>query len=290
VKIVNFRKDASVATGVVTDSGVIDLENSAAELGLDLPQQYDDILRAGPDQIARMQRRLADVPPTAPYLLDESSLAVEPAVLAPQKIICVGLNYSDHVAETGLKTPVEPILFSKFANALAASGQNVSTRGFAKIDYEAELGLVIGKQARDVSPDEALDYVFGYTNANDFSERDLQFRSGQWLIGKTPDGFLPIGPYLVTADEIDDPQKLRIRGWMNGELRQDSNTCNMIFTVAEIVSYASRYMTLLPGDVIVTGTPPGVILGTEEKIWMQDGDCYEVEVEGLGRLSNSLVT
>ena len=148
---------------------------------------------------------------------------------------------------------------------------------------------MIGGRARNVSVGDALDYVFGYCNMNDLSERRLQMLSGQWLLGKTLDKFLPLGPYVVTADEIPDPQNLTVRGWMNGELRQDSNTADMIFTVADVIAYASRVMTLEPGDVISTGTPEGVIMGMDPKIWMKPGDEYIVEVEGLGKLVNRMV-
>ena len=134
-----------------------------------------------------------------------------------------------------------------------------------------------------------MNFVFGYCNMNDLSERDLQMRSGQWLLGKTLDKFLPLGPYVVTADEIPDPQNLTIKGWLNGELRQDSNTADMIFSIAEVIAYASQIMTLEPGDVISTGTPEGVIMGMDPKVWLKPGDEYVVEVEGLGKLANRMV-
>ena len=147
---------------------------------------------------------------------------------------------------------------------------------------------MIGKKAFDVPVEQALDYVLGYCNGNDLSERDLQFLSGQWLLGKTLDKFLPIGPYLVTTDEIPDPQKMAIKGWYNGELRQNSGTADMIFSAAEIIAYASRYMTLYPGDIISTGTPEGVIFGMAEKNYMRSGDEYTIEITDLGRLTNKL--
>ena len=159
----------------------------------------------------------------------------------------------------------------------------------SEYDYEVELTAVIGKRTRDVSETEALDHVVGYCCSNDVSARDLQMRTGQWLLGKTLDKFLPIGPWLVTADEVPDPQALGLRCWLNDDLRQDSNTADMIFSVAEIVSYASRYMTLEAGDVISTGTPEGVILGRQPRVWMKAGDVVAVEVDGLGRLTNRLV-
>ena len=224
------------------------------------------------------------------FYVSEDDLAYAPAVPNPGKILCVGLNYRKHAAETGMAEPEYPVLFSKFNNALAAPNEDIPQQAdWTTVDYEAELGVVMGATARNVSVDEALDFVFGYCNMNDLSERNLQMRSGQWLLGKTLDKFLPVGPYVVTADEVPDPQALSIKGWLNGELRQDSNTADMIFSVAEVIAYASQIMTLSPGDIISTGTPEGVIMGMEPKAWMQPGDEYVVEVEGLGKLANRMV-
>lgn len=212
-----------------------------------------------------------------------------PAAPAPGKIICVGLNYRHHAIEAGMDIPAEPILFSKFSNSIAASGDEIDITGLVQIDYEAELGVVIGKQGKTISTEQALDHVLGYCNANDLSERALQFKSGQWLLGKTLDGFLPTGPLLRTPEPGFDPQNLEIRGWLNGELRQHSNTSDMIFSIPQLISYISTYMTLEPGDLIITGTPAGVILGTQDKRWMKTGDEYTVEISGLGKLSNRLI-
>ena len=163
------------------------------------------------------------------------------------------------------------------------------TDAATQYDYEVELAVVMGETTKNVSAADALNTVFGYATANDLSARDLQNRTSQWLLGKTMDKFMPIGPYLVTADEVRDPQKLAIRTWLNGELRQNSNTDDMIFPVAELIAYISRHFTLEPGDVIITGTPEGVILGMAEKRWMVPGDVVEVEVDGLGKLRNRMV-
>ena len=221
----------------------------------------------------------------------ESELQLAPSVYRPGKIIAVGLNSRRHAQETGSPIPQTPILFSKFNNTLAAACDPVKLPSVAsQYDYEVELGVVIGRQAHYVEKERALEYVLGYCTANDLSARDLQFRTSQWLLGKTLDRFCPVGPYLVTRDEVPDPQKLGLRSWLNGELRQNSNTGDMIFSVAEIVSYASRYMTLEPGDLIITGTPEGVILGMPEpRTWLKAGDEVAVEVEGLGRLVTPLV-
>jgi 2-keto-4-pentenoate hydratase/2-oxohepta-3-ene-1,7-dioic acid hydratase in catechol pathway len=180
-------------------------------------------------------------------------------------------------------------VFSKFRNTLAASGDRIPLPPTAvQYDYEAELVVVIGKKCKYVPEDKALEVVFGYCNGNDVSARDLQLRTSQWLLGKTPDRFFPTGPYLVTADEVGDPHALKMRCWVNGERRQDSHTGDMIFKVPRLVSYISQYMTLEPGDVISTGTPSGVIIGMQSKVWLKSGDEVSVEIEKLGRLTNTL--
>lgn len=220
----------------------------------------------------------------------ESELQLAPCVPAPGKIVCIGLNYRAHAIESKMDIPTSPVVFSKFNNTLAGSGQPVAlTSAAEQYDYEAELVAVIGRRCRSVSEAQALDHVFGYCNGNDLSARDLQFRTSQWLLGKSPDGFLPLGPEMVTADEVGDPQALSVRCTVNGELRQDSNTADMIFSVAELVSYLSRHLTLEPGDLLVTGTPQGVIMGMEQKNWLRSGDEVVVEVQGLGRLTTPLV-
>jgi 2-keto-4-pentenoate hydratase/2-oxohepta-3-ene-1,7-dioic acid hydratase in catechol pathway len=183
------------------------------------------------------------------------------------------------------------VLFSKFNNSLAGHNEDVPLIGdvATQFDYEVELCVVIGKTARNVSEADALSYVAGYCTANDLSVRDLQMRTSQWLLGKTPDKFFPIGPYLVTADEIGDPQTLRLTCKVNGETRQDSNTSDMVFTVAQLVSYCSKYLTLEAGDLITTGTPEGVAMGMPNQPWLKKGDVVEVEVEKLGKLTNTMV-
>jgi 2-keto-4-pentenoate hydratase/2-oxohepta-3-ene-1,7-dioic acid hydratase in catechol pathway len=189
-----------------------------------------------------------------------------------------------------MAVPTTPVVFSKFGNTLAACGDDVPLpQGVAEqYDYEAELGVVIGRTAKNVGEAQALDYVWGYCNCNDVSARDLQFLSTQWLLGKTLDRFLPVGPHLVSADEAGDPQAMRIRCTVNGDVRQDSNTADMIFGVAELVSYLSRHFTLEPGDLIATGTPQGVAQGRPDKPWLVPGDEVVVEVGGLGRLTNKM--
>jgi 2-keto-4-pentenoate hydratase/2-oxohepta-3-ene-1,7-dioic acid hydratase in catechol pathway len=209
-------------------------------------------------------------------------------VARPQKVIGIGLNYEDHAAETGAEIPEKPIVFAKFSNSVIGPGEAIRIPPITEqADYEAELAVIIGKAARNVSESEALDYVFGYANANDVSSRDLQFSEvGQWTRSKSIDTFCPLGPFIATTDEIGDPQDLSIRCILNGEVMQDGTTAKMIFPVAELVSFLSRGMTLVPGDVIVTGTPPGVGSARDPQVWLKAGDEVTIEIEGLGALTN----
>lgn len=204
---------------------------------------------------------------------------------------CVGLNYAKHAAETGATPPKEPILFSKASSALSGPFDNVIIpRKSQKTDWEVELGVVIGKTALYVSQADALDYVAGYCTINDVSEREFQAeRGGQWIKGKSAPSFGPTGPYLVTADEVSEPQNLRLSLSVNGDTVQDSNTSDMIFSVREIISYMSQFMELRPGDIIATGTPSGVGLGMKPPKFLKPGDVMELEVEGLGAQRQSVV-
>ena len=288
MRFLNFHKDGEFKLGLKTQESVLDVETASSMLGMELPCTYDTVVNGNMGGFSQWDSLIEEALGIPECCLDENSLKVGPAVINPHKVICVGLNYREHAAEAGMDIPNEPVLFNKFNNSIAAPGQDIDITGLVRVDFEAELAFVMGEQTRRVSVDNALDKVFGYCTSNDISERELQFRSGQWLLGKALDGFLPIGPYLVTSDEVPDPQDLSIRGWLNGEIRQDSNTSDMIFTVAEIISYISRYITLDPGDVVITGTPPGVIMGREDKTWMTEGDSYAVEIGNLGKLSNTM--
>jgi 2,4-didehydro-3-deoxy-L-rhamnonate hydrolase len=205
----------------------------------------------------------------------------------PGKVICVGLNYRDHAEETGQAIPEEPVLFAKFANSVLAPEATIDVPALVEQpDYEAELGVVIGTTAKHVAERDALDHVEGYICVNDVSARDLQFGDGQWTRGKSPDTFCPVGPRLVPREEIDDPQALAIRCVLNGKTMQDSSTGQMIFSVAEIIAYVTRVITLEPGDLIATGTPAGVGVFRDPKVLLKDGDEVSVEIEGLGTLTN----
>jgi 2,4-diketo-3-deoxy-L-fuconate hydrolase len=200
------------------------------------------------------------------------------------KFICVGLNYSEHAAETNAPTPEQPILFMKATSAIMGPNDDVVIpQGSVKTDWEVELGVVIGEAARSVSVENALAHVAGYVVVNDLSEREFQLEhGGQWVKGKSCDTFGPIGPWLVTTDEVPDPQQLGLHLEVNGHRYQNGNTRTMIFTVAQLVSYISRYMTLLPGDVISTGTPSGVGLGQKPPVYLRAGDVIELGIDGLG--------
>ncbi|MER7889949.1 fumarylacetoacetate hydrolase family protein [Micromonospora sp. NPDC094482] len=230
--------------------------------------------------------RLATVAVDELPVLDGAGVRVGPP-LRPGKIVCIGLNYRDHAAETGAPLPAEPVVFLKAPDTVIGPDDAVLVpRGSAKTDWEVELAVVIGRPARYLSStEEAMACIAGYAVANDVSEREFQLeRGGQWDKGKSCETFNPFGPWLVTADEIPDPQQLRLRLWVNGVLRQDGTSKDMVFPVAEVVRYLSQFMVLHPGDVINTGTPAGVALGQPDpKPYLRSGDVIEVEIDGLGR-------
>jgi 2-keto-4-pentenoate hydratase/2-oxohepta-3-ene-1,7-dioic acid hydratase in catechol pathway len=207
-------------------------------------------------------------------------------IALPQKIVCVGLNYRDHAEEQGVALPERPLLFAKWPNTLIEDGAAIRIPPISQhVDYEAELGVVIGRRASGVAAADALDFVDGYVVANDVSGRDLQFADGQWVRGKSLDTFLPVGE-LVPAARVPDPQALSIRAVLNGEVMQDSNTSNMIFGVAEVIAFVSQAITLEPGDLIITGTPAGVGAFRDPPVWMKPGDEITIEIEGVGSITN----
>ena len=279
MKLCNILVEGAVHLAVETARGVVDA--TAAGCGLTM-----DAVIAGADR-APLEAIAAD--------------AALPAVPAPVyanvvdhvgKLVCIGLNYAEHARKTNMPLPACPVLFSKFNDALVPAGAAVALPAWeTSYDYEAELVIVSGKKAWGVSEDEALDHVFGYTCGNDLSCRDAQMRSGQWLIGKTMPGFGPCGPVIVTADEFDVRTRHVIRSYVNGELRQNSLTDDMIFDCAKIVSYASHYVCLEPGDLIFTGTPSGVALEKkgEPDCWLKPGDTVDIEIGEIGVLRNTMV-
>ena len=277
MKLCNINAGGEIHLAIDTARGMVDA--TAAGFAPDM----DTVIRgAGRDELARIA-------------LDESLPLVEKPVFAnvvnrTGKLVCVGLNYRAHAAGVNMKLPEYPILFSKFDNALVPAGTDVSLPPWeSSYDYEAELVIVMGKTAWNVRPEEAKEYIFGYTCGNDFSLRDAQMRSGQWLIGKTMPGFGPCGPGIVTADSFDPESGKKVRSYVNGVLRQNGSTADMIFSCAQIVSYASKYIRLEPGDLIFTGTPSGVALEEKEKVWLKPGDVVDVYIEDIGTLTNRLV-
>ena len=218
-------------------------------------------------------------------------ITIGPPVPRPGKIICIGLNYSDHAEESGMPIPQSPIIFSKFGTCAIGSGEAIQIpHGSEQLDYEAELAFVIGRNSKKVSKENAMRHVFGYMNFNDISARDFQFADGQWQRGKSCDTFAPMGEFVATADEIRDPHDLRIQFRLNGNTLQDSNTSQLIFRIPELIEFLSRFITLEPGDVVATGTPPGVGFARKPPVFMKPGDTAEVEIEGLGVLVNTVTS
>jgi 2-keto-4-pentenoate hydratase/2-oxohepta-3-ene-1,7-dioic acid hydratase in catechol pathway len=254
-----------------------------------LPATVRGLLAAGPDAL---QAAKAAVDSPRAFRVPAADARLRPPVPDPPKVLCIGLNYRDHAVEGGKAIPIEPVLFGKFSNALIAPGEPIRLPAVSrKVDYEAELVVVIGKRGRDVTAADAMQYVAGYTVGHDVSARDWQFRGEekQWIIGKTFDTFGPTGPHLVTADEVPDPHALPIRLRLNGKVMQDSNTREFIFQVPQLIQYLSQVMTLEPGDLIFTGTPPGVGAARKPPVFLKPGDEVEVEIEGVGLLRNPVV-
>ena len=278
MKLITFKKlgvpSGGYRVGVLTDDGKIG----------DLTQGQDlsatEVLSCFDLDSGFLGRQPGDT-------LHRSEIEIVSPVPRPGKIICIGLNYRDHAEESGMAIPTSPVIFSKFSTCSIGPNEPVIIpEGSTQTDYEAELAFVIGRRAQNVKKENALNYVFGYTNFNDVSARDFQFADGQWQRGKSCDTFAPMGEFVATTDEIPDPQNLSIKLRLNGETLQDSNTDQMIFGVAELVEFLSRFITLEPGDVVATGTPPGVGFARKPPVYMKDGDTVEVEIEGLGVLSN----
>ncbi|MBT2725638.1 fumarylacetoacetate hydrolase family protein [Bacillus sp. ISL-75] len=295
MKLVNYKVSSNDESkfGVKTDAGIVDIVKAweAANEPHNIPLSLEQWFQADEDSKEFFQHFVNYNKNNSHLTLQENQIEYDPCVPKSAKIICVGLNYRKHAEESKMELPKTPVLFNKYGNSLAGHSEKVEIPADAKkVDFEAELGIVIGKKAKAVPKESALDYVAGYCNANDLSARDLQFRTNQWLLGKACDGFCPVGPYLVTADEVGDPNQLKIETFVNGKVRQSSNTSDMIFYCDEIISYISTYMTLEPGDLIITGTPEGVIFGLpeQEQVWLKDGDEVTIKIEKLGVLTNQL--
>ncbi len=299
MKLVSFRLPSGPPRlGALLDEGraVLDLASPAAGIpeprhflecfdldGPVLPEARSlwERLRERPEELERLRARGA--------VRGRSEVELLAPVPRPGKVLCIGLNYRDHAQESNSLLPERPLLFSKFPTCVVGPGATVRVPpGSSQLDYEAELAVVIGRRACRVSAARAAEHVLGYTNFNDVSARDFQFKDGQWQRGKSCDTFAPMGEYVATTDEIPDPHRLRIRLRLNGRTMQDSSTDQLIFGVPQLVESLSEHVTLEPGDVIATGTPPGVGFARKPPVWMRPGDVVEVEIEGLGVLANAI--
>ncbi len=283
MRLVSYQAEQGVRAAAIRGDEYVDLQAADAEL----PTSISDLLAGGHKLLERAVKaaeRGKGIP--------QQSVRLAAPIPAPQKVLCVGLNYADHARETGKEAPAEPVIFNKFATAVRGDGEAiVLPRLSREVDYEAELVAVIGRGGRHIPRASALDHVAGYCCGHDVSARDWQLRKpgGQWLLGKSFDGFAPMGPALVTADEVGETGDLRIQLRLNGQVMQDSTTAQLIFSVAELVSYISGVCTLTPGDVIFTGTPPGVGVARKPPVFLQPGDTVEIEIERVGVLRNSVV-
>lgn len=282
MKLVRFGEPGRERPGIQLEDGT---RVDASGFGSDWDEAF-----FGGDGLARLAGWARDGARRAPRL--DAGARLGPPIARPSKIVCIGLNFRDHAAESGLEIPREPVLFFKSTTALAGPDDDLPMpRGGAKLDWEVELAVVIGARARYVERRRAHEHVAGYALHNDYSERGFQLeRGGQWVKGKSADGFAPLGPFLATRDELEDPQRLAMWLTVNGATRQQSSTSNMIFDVPALVSYVSQFMTLLPGDVISTGTPAGVGLGMKPApVYLKPGDVVELGIEGLGRQRQRVV-
>jgi 2-keto-4-pentenoate hydratase/2-oxohepta-3-ene-1,7-dioic acid hydratase in catechol pathway len=282
VRLCSFRQGDALRVGIVTESGIVDLAAAAP----DLPREMSALLAAGADALqaaakaaARARTRLA---------LEAVQLAAP--ILRPPKFLAIGLNYADHVAEAGLERPEFPTVFNKQSTCVVGPRDPVHLpRVSSALDYEGELGFVIGRRCRHVPRARAHEVIAGYLVVNDVTVRDWQFRTPTWTMGKSFDSHGPLGPWLTTPDEVGNPHSLRLRTWVNGELRQDSNTKQLIFDCFALVQHLSTAFTLEPGDVVTTGTPSGVGVAMKPPQLLRAGDVVRIEIEGLGELENPIV-
>ena len=288
--LANISINNGYALGLKTENGVLNITATGEALGIPVPKDMDDLLQNGlGDQIRNIRKAVLDNP-EAGILIKSEEVKFAPLVTRPEKIICIGFNYRKHAEETGTEIPKAPPLFAKFNNALNHHHGVVTlpVQADSHFDYETELVIVIGKPCHKVNEDEALEYVAGYTVGNDVSARTLQQQTPQLTAGKISDGFAPLGPWLVTRDQIHNPNDLRLKTWFNGKLRQDWTTSDMIFNCRKLISYISAITALKPGDIIFTGTPQGVILGqkipADQRRWIKAGDEVISVIEHLGEL------
>ncbi|MDA3130886.1 fumarylacetoacetate hydrolase family protein [Aliibacillus thermotolerans] len=308
MKLVTYESVSGRRIGCIKEDHIIDL-NGAYQALLEkenhpraeemanayVPKDMRQFLQGGEESMAHAKKGMdyiwshRDEEIKEKYIFPITATKLQAPIQNPEKIICVGLNYRDHIEEMGRELPTHPVIFAKYANTIIGPEDEIPLPHVTKqLDYEAELAFVIGRVAKNVREEDALDYVAGYTIANDVSARDLQMRTIEFLQGKTLDGSLPMGPWLVTKEEIEDPHSLDIKLSVNGEKRQHSNTKQLVFNVNHLVSFLSEIMTLVPGDIICTGTPGGVGAAREPQQFLQGGDVVRIEIEKIGTLENQV--
>lgn len=281
MKLVTFGGAFGTEVGILAGDGVISLHRADPHLPTDMMTVIN--------HWNGLKKRVHEIAETVSPHVAVADVRLRQPILRPGKILAIGKNYADHAKEMGSAPPTKQIWFSKHGTAANGPGDPIDIpKVSAQIDYEAELVVVIGKGGRHIAAEDALDHIFGYCCGNDISVRDWQNMTGQWMLGKSFDTHAPFGPYLSTSDEVADPQSLGIRCLVNGEVRQASNTANMIFPIAAQIAWVSQVMTLEPGDIIFTGTPEGVAMGMKEPRWLEAGDVVRVEIDGLGALENPM--
>lgn len=289
MKLVTYKpRGASAQLGAIVDETVINLAEAS---GGALPNDMLAFLAMGANGLDAAQA-IATKANADAYGVALSDVKLMSPITNPNKVVAIGLNYIDHIKESNAEVPKIPIMFTKYTSSIVGHGDDVrwDPAVSAKVDWEVELAVVIGKSAYRVSEEDAFDYIVGYTVCNDVSARDLQIEVGdQWIRGKSLDTFCPLGPCIVTKDEIADPHNLKLKTTVNGQVMQDSNTKELLFKIPYLISYLSQAFTLQPGDVIITGTPPGVGMGMKPPVYLKDGDVMTVEVEGIGELTNPCV-
>lgn len=288
MKLVTFNKNKQDYVGAVVDEKVVNLNQLLGKPSLTML----GLVERGLSYVKEIEVKISDISEREEkgLVLPLDELVLKAPLPNPGKVVCVGLNYMDHCREQNVEPPKAPLIFSKWSSCVVGPKENVILpKESTQVDYEAELGVIFGSKAKHIKEADVYSQIFGYVIVNDISARDVQFSDGQWARGKSYDTFAPCGPYLVTADEINDPQNLSISCKVNGKVLQDSNTNEMIFNIKEVVSYLSKGFTFNPGDLLSTGTPDGVGVFRDPQIFLEDGDEMVIEIEGLGTLVNTCV-
>jgi 2-keto-4-pentenoate hydratase/2-oxohepta-3-ene-1,7-dioic acid hydratase in catechol pathway len=291
VRVARYCYGKEVCYGVINKQTVLSLPALAKHFKKEVPQELEDFIVRRDTNLGETEQMLknADITVIKKVSKPLSQVSILPPIPFPPKIICLGLNYFDHATETKSTIPDEPIIFLKPHTAITGPNQIIIKPKFVReLDYEGELCIVVGKTAKNISVRDAKKYIFGYTVFNDVSARDYQFKDGQWTRGKSFDTFAPTGPCITTENQLKNTDNLSIRTWVNGELRQNGSTRNMVFKVSEILHHLSRVMTLEPCDIIATGTPAGVGFAMEPQQFLKHGDIVQIEIEGIGALENTV--